>query len=391
MTSPLSRQVVTRWTHSCADTSMRTFATDLSCCQLEQRLTPLKPRSRAAIGSMAAHSSTPQVKMPSSFEHLRDFIRHRMRMAHIYQPVMIKELITHGGRASIRDIAAAFLARDASQLEYYEQITKDMPGKVLAKHGIVERDGKDYRLSTDPSSLSSEEQDELARLCDEAISAYLQKRGTAVYDHRRAALGYLSGSLRYEVLKRAGFRCELCGISADERAIEVDHILPRKHGGEDDLTNLQALCFKCNANKGARDDEDFRKIREGLNARLSGCVFCELQADRVIASNALALAIRDNYPVTELHTLVIPKRHAATFFELFEPERRAISQLLDEVRADIVKKDATASGFNIGMNSGETAGQTIDHAHVHLIPRRKGDVREPRGGVRGVIPGKAAY
>lgn len=332
-----------------------------------------------------------QVKMTSSFDHLRDFIRERMRMSHIYQPVMIKELLTSGGRSSIRSIAAAFLRRDESQLEYYEQITKDMPGKVLAKHGIVVREGKDYRLGIDQSSLSSEERNELVRLCDEAISTYLQKRGAAIYDHRRAALGYLSGSLRYEVLKRAGFRCELCGISADERAIEVDHILPRKHGGADDLTNLQALCFKCNANKGARDDEDFRKIREGLNARLSGCIFCELQADCVIASNALALAIRDNYPVTELHTLVIPKRHAATFFDLFAPERRAIDQLLDEVRTDIMKRDARVSGFNIGMNNGETAGQTIGHAHVHLIPRRQGDVQEPRGGVRGVIPGKAAY
>jgi len=343
------------------------------------------------MGAWPTIPQSQQVKVASSFEHLREFIRKRMRMAHIYQPVMIKELLTHGGRASIRDIAAAFLARDASQLEYYEQITKDMPGKVLAKHGIVERDGKDYRLSADPSSLSSEERDELTRLCDEAISTYLQKRGTAVYDHRRTALGYLSGSLRYEVLKRAGFRCELCGISADERAIEVDHILPRKHGGQDDQTNLQALCFKCNANKGARDDQDFRIIREGLNARQSGCMFCEVQADRVIASNALAVAIRDNYPVTELHTLVIPKRHAVTFFDLFEPERRAINQLLDEVRTDITEKDALVSGFNIGMNSGETAGQTIDHAHVHLIPRRQGDVQEPRGGVRGVIPGKAAY
>ena len=99
----------------------------------------------------------------------------------------------------------------------------------------------------------------------------------------------------------------------------------------------------------------------------------------------------DNYPVTELHTLVIPKRHAPTFFELFEPERRAINQLLDEVRTDIMKKDALVRGFNIGMNSGETAGQTIAHAHVHLIPRRQGDVQEPRGGVRGVIPGKAVY
>ena len=219
----------------------------------------------------------------------------------------------------------------------------------------------------------------------------MQKRGTAVYDHRRAALGYVSGSLRYEVLKRAGFRCDLCGISADERAIEVDHILPRKHGGGDDLTNLQALCFKCNANKGARDDEDLRVVRERISARQSDCIFCEVSADRILASNTLAFAIRDNYPVTELHTLAIPKRHAATFFDLFEPERRAINQLLDAVRVDIMKKDASVSGFNIGMNSGDTAGQTIGHAHVHLIPRRQGDVQNPKGGVRGVIPGKAAY
>jgi 5-methylcytosine-specific restriction endonuclease McrA len=75
----------------------------------------------------------------------------------------------------------------------------------------------------------------------------------------RSAIGalcrfYLSGSLRYEVLKRAGFRCELCGVPADERAIEVDRILPRKHGGKDDAANLEALCFKCNAHKCSRDD-----------------------------------------------------------------------------------------------------------------------------------------
>jgi len=151
------------------------------------------------------------VNLAFAFEHLRDFIQNRMRMSHIYQPVMIRELLTNGGIASVRDIASAFLARDESQLEYYEQITKRMPGKVLANHGIVERSKESFRLALDPSSLSSDERDELIRLC-----------GVSAYDHRRAALGYLSGSLRYEVLKRAGFRCELCGVSADERAIEVD-------------------------------------------------------------------------------------------------------------------------------------------------------------------------
>lgn len=171
----------------------------------------------------------------------------------------------------------------------------------------------------------------------------------------------------------------------------MDHIVPRKHGGKDDLTNLQALCFRCNANKGARDDEDFRAVREGLNALRSDRIFCTLQADRLIASNALAFAIRDSYPVTQLHTLVIPRRHAATFFDLFEPERRAINQLLDGLRVEIMKKDALVTGFNIGTNNGDTAGQTIGHAHVHLIPRRQGDVEDPTGGVRGVIPGRAAY
>ena len=326
-----------------------------------------------------------------SFESLRDFICKRMRMSHIYQPVMIKELLTRGGKASIRNIAAAFLARDVSQLEYYEQITKNMPGKVLSNHGILAREGDQYRLVIDPASLSSEEKNELVRLCDEAIDAYLQRRGAGVYDHRRAALGYLSGSLRYEVLKRAGFRCELCGISADERAIEVDHIIPRQHGGKDDLTNLQALCFKCNANKGARDDADFRVIREGLNARNANCIFCELSSDRVLTSNALAVAVEDNYPVTRLHALIIPKRHTTSFFDLFEPERRAINQLLDELRIALIKRDASVTGFNVGINIGDTAGQTIGHAHVHLIPRRQGDVQDPKGGVRGVIPSKAVY
>jgi len=331
------------------------------------------------------------VEKLTSFSDLRDFIRDRMRMAHVYQPVMIKELLTGGGKASIRDIAAAFLARDTSQLEYYEQITKIMPGKVLSNHGVVEREGNQYRLTVDPSSLTAEDRDELIRLCDEKIDAYLQKRGSDVYAHRSTVLGYLPGSLRYEVLKRAGFRCELCGTSADERAIEVDHILPRKHGGEDEISNLQALCFKCNANKGARDDEDFRIVREGIAARQHDCIFCQLPADRVVKSNTLAVAIYDNYPVTRYHALVLPKRHAATFFDLFEPERRAMNQLLDMLRVEIVAKDFSVTGFNIGMNCGEFAGQTVGHAHTHLIPRRVGDVPNPRGGVRGVIPGKAAY
>jgi diadenosine tetraphosphate (Ap4A) HIT family hydrolase len=231
----------------------------------------------------------------------------------------------------------------------------------------------------------------LIRICDAKVDDYLQRRGARAYDHRRTALGELSGTVRYHVLSRAGFRCELCGAPADEQALEVDYILPRRHGGQDDETNLQALCWRCNANKGARDAADFRAIRAAMDARQAECSFCDMEAGRIIGENALAVAVRDAYPVTSLHTLVIPRRHTTTWFDLSVPEQRAINLLLDTMRKAILTADSAVVGFNVGMNCGQVAGQTIPHAHVHLIPRRRRDVEDPRGGVRGLIPGKASY
>ena len=185
-------------------------------------------------------SSVPN--MPStSFETLQDFLSGRMRMAHFYRPLMIRTLLTHGGKATVRQIASRFLAKDASQLEYYEQITKNMPGKVLARHGIVRREGDVFHLLPESTALSPDEIDELVRLCDEKLDEYMERCGAAIYAHRGIALGYVSGSVRYEVLKRAGSKCELCGVDHTERALEVNHIIPRKHGGTDDLANFQAL------------------------------------------------------------------------------------------------------------------------------------------------------
>jgi ATP adenylyltransferase len=99
-----------------------------------------------------------------------------MRMSHIYQPVMLKTLLERGGEANLRTIAAAFLAHDESQLEYYEEITKVMPGKVLSKHGLVERSGTSYRLKPDIAELSPREREELVQYCDEA--ARQRKSGT---------------------------------------------------------------------------------------------------------------------------------------------------------------------------------------------------------------------
>ena len=120
-------------------------------------------------------------------------------------------------------------------------------------------------------------------------------------------------------------------------------------------------------------------------------IFCNDCADRVIAENELCFAIRDGFPVTELHTLIIPKRHVADYFDLYQPELNAIHQLITEQRQAILNADATVLGFNVGVNSGSVADQTIFHAHIHLMPRREGDVVDPRGGVRGVIPSKQSY
>ena len=116
-----------------------------------------------------------------------------------------------------------------------------------------------------------------------------------------------------------------------------------------------------------------------------------MEENRIIAANDLAYVIYDGFPVTEYHSLIISIRHAATYFDLSAQEREACHQLLIESKENILGKDSTVDGFNIGMNSGESAGQTIFHCHIHLIPRRTGDSANPRGGVRGVIPNKADY
>jgi diadenosine tetraphosphate (Ap4A) HIT family hydrolase len=199
------------------------------------------------------------------------------------------------------------------------------------------------------------------------------------------------GTARYEILKRAKFRCELCGVSADEKALEVDHILPRNLGWSDEVHNLQALCYSCNATKRDRDDTDFRGMANAYLNRSLDCPFCELPEQRIVAENELAIAFRDAFPVTEQHTLIVPKRHVADYFDLFQPERNAMQALIELQRSLILKSDPSVTAFNIGINAGADAGQTIFHCHMHLIPRRKGDVHEPRGGVRGVIPGKQRY
>ena len=326
----------------------------------------------------------------NAYDDLATFIASQMRMSHVYQPVMLLELLKSGGVADVNAIAKSLLAHDQSQIQYYEQITKNMVGKVLTSNrGITDKNKNTYSLPN-YTDLTKDEVASLINLCQSKIDEYIAKRGDSIWQHRTKSSGVIPGTIRYEVLKRAKYRCELCGVSGEEKALEVDHILPRNNGGSDDLSNLQSLCYSCNATKRDRDDTDFRGIADSYNDRDADCVFCNLDRD-IVVENELAVAFRDGYPVTPLHTLVIPKRHVADYFDLYQPELNAINQLLQTLKSDIVKEDSAVTGFNIGINAGESAGQTVFHCHVHLISRRAGDVDDPRGGVRGVIAAKQKY
>ena len=120
------------------------------------------------------------------------------------------------------------------------------------------------------------------------------------------------------------------------------------------------------------------------------CPFCTLPPERILQRNASGMLVRDGFPVSPGHSLVIPRRHVGSFFELTEVERSDLLALLDQAK-QVLDALHQPDGYNIGINDGAAAGQTVPHLHIHLISRYQGDLPDPRGGVRWVIPAKAVY
>tara|TARA_B100001093_G_scaffold444563_1_gene447666 strand:+ start:413 stop:811 length:399 start_codon:yes stop_codon:yes gene_type:complete len=121
------------------------------------------------------------------------------------------------------------------------------------------------------------------------------------------------------------------------------------------------------------------------------CLFCNINESGYVHKNDLAYASYDSYPVSKHHCLIIPKRHIKDYFDLSKNELVACDELIKIVKEEILVKDQTVKGFNLGTNIGKVSGQSILHCHFHLIPRREGDVENPQGGVRSVIPNKQHY
>ncbi len=323
-----------------------------------------------------------------TFKQLKEFIANKMKMSHVYQPLLLRYLIDSGGSATIRQLAQSFVIQDESQLLYYEKRIKQMPVKVLKNHGVIDYERNLVTLNT--KKLTLQQQAELRMLCEQKLQEFVTKRGLSIWDYRLFDNEPVTDNLRYEVLKVSGGRCELCGATKNERPLHVDHIIPRNKKGKTEIENLQVLCDKCNCTKRDKDTTDFRGNLT-LNS-VSNCQFCYEQIkNRIIDENNSVVAIFDKYPVTKNHVLIIPIRHTSDYFSMTSNERDDSEQLLRILQKQIKSEDAAVTGFNVGMNCGTSAGQTINHAHIHLIPRRDGDTEKPRGGVRGVIPSKMTY
>ncbi len=249
------------------------------------------------------------------FEDLIDFIDNRMKMYHIYQPLMLRILLETGGTATIRQLAHGFLAQDEGQIRYYENKIKQVPLPVLRESGVILKYGELVTLNC--KKLTFEQKAQVVMSCEKRLQQFIIEHGIDLWEHR--------------------------------------------------LHDTDPVSFP-------------------------GCKFCFHNIKgRVIKQLDSVIAVKDGYPVTEGHTLVIPKRHAVEYFDLSDNERRDADSLMKYLKQEMYKKDPSITGYNIGLNNGESAGQTIFHVHYHLIPRRDGDTENPRGGVRGVIPGKRSY
>jgi ATP adenylyltransferase len=206
---------------------------------------------------------------------LKQFLLYEMTMSHIYQPLVIRTLLENKGQASVRQIATEFLSYDEAQVQYYIKIVKRWPRITLKKHGIIESSSKGiFRLTLNPAELETEHLEDLINICNEKIREYLEKYNGIIGDYRYNPNDLSSSNIRYLVLKLAHGKCALCGASIKDTPIDIDHIVPRNKGGSNELSNLQALCYRCNRAKRDRDSTDFRDY--GISQKLVGQMACRM-------------------------------------------------------------------------------------------------------------------
>jgi ATP adenylyltransferase len=313
-------------------------------------------------------------------QSLKNFLLKKMKMTGPYQALVVLECLKNDGSATLSSIAEYLSAKDKESNSYYVNRLKVYPKQVLKNHQIAEIK-KEYFVLT--AQYDEQEKEELIRICEEKLhNWYMQNDKSSNPENK----GW--GALRYKLLTKYR-KCLLCGAkpsSENDIELDIDHILPTSKGGKDEESNLQVLCSTCNRSKGNTDQTDFRP-----KDLVNGCIFCNLGERDLGIESKWFWIIRDNYPVTPLHTLIIPKSHLQSPTDMDLGHWKELGRLVGIVKKEIFELDSSVAGFNLGFNDGEAAGQTIFHAHFHVIPRRKNDVENPRGGIRGVILSQKYY
>jgi diadenosine tetraphosphate (Ap4A) HIT family hydrolase len=261
----------------------------------------------------------------------------------------------------------SFLIEDESQIVFYENRIKQMPLPVLKKHKVVTQTGDLIALATGP--LNFEQRSRVRLLCEQRLQNFLQERGLDVWAYRMLETDPVPEVLRYQALAASGGRCALCGVTKKQATLHVDHIIPRSRGGKNTSENLQILCWECNCSKTNKDTTDFRIAEVETDPQ---CLFCSPGfRGRAVAENRLAYAVRHGQPVTEGHTLVIPFRHAPEYFSLTASERNDADDLLRYLSCEMRACWPDVEGFHVAASS--WGRWPPAHAHIHLVPRRRGD------------------
>ncbi|RNJ80344.1 MAG: HNH endonuclease [Nitrosopumilus sp. H8] len=295
-----------------------------------------------------------------NYEELEHFIRKKMRMTHIYQPIIIMMLLkSKDSTASIDAIARRLLNNDESQLEYYKKVGKRWPRQTLKKHGVVDYDDDVYTLLLD-KKITENQKTDLLELCNEKLKYFIDKNPKIMRFRELDKLS-VSGSVRYDILSRSKGVCVACGARSTQAMLHVDHIKPRSLGGKTEPSNLQALCYKCNTQKRNRDNLDFLKWHTRLKeSRKSSCLLCSEEGD--VLSNGMAHFLHPRKPDVKMHMVVAPTRHVRSFIDLIPAERQLCLNLVDQAIIHIKGKSSTefdVTGFD----------RSSDHFCIDIIPK----------------------
>ncbi|MDA7959485.1 MAG: HNH endonuclease [Nitrosopumilus sp.] len=299
---------------------------------------------------------------PMNYADLEDFIANRMRMTHVYQPIMIHTLLESGRfEAPRQEIARRFMDRDERVLAEYERVVHRWPYQTLRDRGVLEYDKESasYRLRL-AEPITEEQRQRLMSLCHEKLEGFVSKDPAIL---RQMGGRTILGRVRHDVIERSRGTCEACGITSDKSKLDVDHIFPRSKGGGCDISNLQALCAGCNRGKRDRFNTDFAEWRKKLVHPVPECDLCDRPAS-CLMYNVMAYAVDRTGRGGPCYEIV-PSRHVGGFVDLVSTEKQMCVNLVDSVlmymRTEHPGSRAVLSGFD---------ESDAEHCRISVVARK---------------------